>query len=74
MRSLGVFGSYVHGDQHERSDLDLLVEYDEAPGLLAFLELEQFLSDTLNVNVDLVMKGALKPRIGKRVLDDVVEV
>lgn len=69
-----MFGSYVHGDQYEGSDLDLLVEYDEAPGLLAFIELEQFLSDTLNVNVDLVMKGALKPKIGERVLDEVVEV
>ena len=64
----------MHGDQHEGSDLDLLVEYNEAPGLLAFIELEQFLSDTLNVNVDLVMKGALKPKIGERVLDEVVEV
>ena len=74
MRSLGVFGSYVHGDQHDLSDLDLLVEFDEAPGLLSFIEMEQFLTDTLGVDVDLVMKGALKPRIGKRVLEEVMEV
>ncbi|MBI3913583.1 MAG: nucleotidyltransferase domain-containing protein [Chloroflexi bacterium] len=29
--SLGVFGSYVRGEQKKRSDLDVLVEFDRAP-------------------------------------------
>jgi uncharacterized protein len=72
--SLGVFGSYVRGEQTPDSDLDLLVEFDPAVrfGLLTYCELENTLSDRLAVKVDLVMKTALKPRIGERILQEVV--
>jgi hypothetical protein len=74
VKSLGVFGSYVRGEQHDGSDLDVLVEFDEVIGLLKFVELENYLSEVLGVKVDLVMKSALKPRIGKRILQEVVTV
>jgi len=74
VRSLGVFGSYVRGEQRQGSDLDLLVSFEEAPGLLTFLTLENQLSDLLGVPVDLVMEDALKPRIGARVRREVVPV
>jgi hypothetical protein len=53
---LGVFGSYVRGEQTNESDLDVLVEFDETPGLLKYIELEYYLSDLLGVKVDLVTK------------------
>jgi predicted nucleotidyltransferase len=68
---LGVFGSYIHGEQTEDSDLDILVQFDKKPGLLKYIELENYLSDLLGVKVDLVMKSALKPNIGKRILNEV---
>ena len=74
VKSLGVFGSYVRGEQHSRSDLDILVEFYDPPSLLKFIELEYFLSDLLGTKVDLVMKDALKPVIGKRILREVVAV
>ncbi len=72
VRSIGIFGSYVHDEQRKRSDLDILVEFSDAPSLFGFIEMEQYLSDLLGVKVDLVMKSALKPRIGKRILNEVV--
>jgi uncharacterized protein len=73
--SLGLFGSYVRGEPHEGSDLDVLVEFDERPlGLLGFINLENYLSDLLGTKVDLVEKRALKPRIGQRILQEVVEL
>ena|SRR5689334_15296200 len=74
VRSLGIFGSYVRNEQKKGSDLDILVEFDEAPGLIQFLRLEHYLSDLLGTNVDLVMKDALKPAIGKRILSEVVPI
>ena len=74
VESLGVFGSYVRGEEREGSDLDVLVEFRVVPGLLQFVAPKNHLSDTLNVNVDLVMRRALKPHIGKRVLEEVVVV
>ena len=74
VESLGVFGSYVRDEQSSNSDLDLLVTFHEPPSLLRFIELENYLSDLLGVKVDLVMKDALKPRIGERILNEVVTV
>lgn len=72
--SLGIFGSYVRGEQTETSDIDVLVEFepDRRFGLLQFCALENELTDLLGRKVDLVMKDGLKPRIGKRILQEVI--
>ena len=74
VNTLEVFGSYVRQEQREESDLDLLVTFSQTPGLLKFIELENHLSDLLGVKVDLVMKDALKPKIGERVIKEAVSV
>ena len=74
VRSLGVFGSYVRGEQRPGSDLDVLVDFDEVPSLLTFVNLQNHLSDLLGVPVDLVMREALKPRIGERILEEMEAV
>jgi len=71
---VAVFGSYVRGTHGPTSDLDLLVSFKEPPSLLQFIQLENLLSDTLGVKVDLVMEEALKPNIGRRILAEVVPV
>ncbi|WP_048174392.1 nucleotidyltransferase family protein [Methanosarcina siciliae] len=71
---LGIFGSYVRGEQGPESDLDILVEFEEAPGFFEYIQLEDYLSGILGVEVDLVMKSALKPAIGKHILEEVVAV
>ncbi len=74
VKTIGIFGSYVRGKQKKRSDIDILVEFEEVPGLLTFLEVENYLSDILNIKVDLVMKDALKPVIGKHILREVINI
>ncbi|OGZ26626.1 MAG: hypothetical protein A2365_01175 [Candidatus Nealsonbacteria bacterium RIFOXYB1_FULL_40_15] len=71
VKKIGVFGSYSRNEQKKRSDIDILVEFSEEPGLFKFLALEEFLSQILNAKVDLVMKSALKPHIGKMILKEV---
>lgn len=68
---LGLFGSYVRGEASPKSDLDLLVRFHQTPGLIRFVQLENYLSDLLGLRVDLVMAEALKPNIGQRVLAEV---
>lgn len=72
IREMGIFGSYVRQEQTETSDVDVLVEFSETPSLLKFVNLENYLSDNLGVKVDLVHKASLKPRIGDRILSEVV--
>jgi len=74
VKTLGIFGSYVRGEQKEGSDLDILVEFQEPVGLFKFMELEEFLGKNTGVKVDLVSRKALKPRIGKYILEEVINV
>ncbi|MBI5525996.1 MAG: nucleotidyltransferase family protein [Deltaproteobacteria bacterium] len=74
VKALGLFGSRVNGSPKRRSDLDVLVEFRRTPTLLEFVAMERELGELLEVKVDLVMKSALKPEIGRRILAQVVPV
>jgi len=74
VKSLGIFGSYAKGSSRRSSDFDLLVEFETAPTMFEFARLERHLSTILGVTVDLVMKTALKPEIGKRILAELMPV
>lgn len=71
---IGLFGSYTKGDQKISSDVDILVEFEKAVDLFTFVQLKNHLSDLLGVNVDLVEKKALRPKIGKRILNETVYI
>ena len=74
VETLEVFGSYVRSEQHQDSDLDILVTFKEVPSLLTFLAIENYLSDPLGIRVDLVMKDSLRPKIGQRILREAIPV
>lgn len=71
---LWLFGSHVRGEDDEESDLDVLVAFNEPPTLFQFVRLTDELSALLDMPVDLVMKSALKPRIGERILAEIVPI
>ena len=72
--SLGIFGSYVRGEEGDESDLDILVEFDRPIGLFGFGALEDHLTSLISVEVDLVPRRALRKRIGEQILEEVVLV
>jgi len=69
--NIGIFGSYVRGEQKPRSDIDILVEFDRPVSFFKFIHLENYLKELLGVKVDLVTKKALKPNIGRHILEEV---
>ncbi len=71
--SLGLFGSWVRGEQREGSDVDILVEFDGPIGW-RIVTLEDELGERLGIKVDLVPRRGLKPHIGQRILAEVVPV
>ena len=72
---VGIFGSFARGDNKKGSDIDILVEFKEAPSLLTLIKLENDLSEILGVKVDLVTTGALKnKRIKKSIQKDLINI
>ena len=68
---IGLFGSYVRGDQEEGSDVDLLVDFERPVGLFRFVSLRDYLSERLGTRVDLATVAALKADFRERVLGTV---
>jgi predicted nucleotidyltransferase len=71
VKEIGIFGSYVRGKQRKSSDIDILVDFEEVPDLFTFVETEEFISKKFGIKVDLIMKSALKPYIGKIILHEI---
>ena len=69
---LGIFGSYARDQQTETSDLDVLVDYTQAPTLPRLIDLRDELSEMVQMKVDVVTPYGLKPRIRDRVLSEVI--
>lgn len=69
---LGIFGSYVRGEQTEKSDVDVLIDYEKAPTLSKLVELRSYLNELMGMKVDVVAKKGLKLRIRERVSSEVV--
>jgi len=68
---IGIFGSCVRGEASVGSDIDILVSFSRPVGFFKFLELEERLSQWLGAKVDLVTRAALKPHIGRHILNEV---
>ncbi len=74
VESLEVFGSRLRGDNRPESDIDILVSFSSTPSLLEFVRLKNHLSKILGLEVDLVMRNALKPHIGRKIIDEAMPV
>jgi uncharacterized protein len=71
---IGIFGSYVRREQTDESDVDILVTFKKPIDFFLFLDLEEYLSELMGLKVDLVMKNALKPNIGRSILEETMYV
>lgn len=76
IKNLGLFGSYVRGENSDSSDIDILIEYDESKpfSLFTLIGLEDFLTKLFNLKVDLVNKKSIKPALKENILKEVIFV
>ena len=70
--NLRVYGSIAKGLEHERSDLDLLVDLSPEHSLLGVISLRQDLEDLLGCSVDLTEATSLHPLIRDEILGQAV--
>ena len=71
-RNVRVFGSVARGEDDDKSDIDLLVEFESGRSLLDHAGLWLELQDLLGCKVDVVSERGIKPRIRDRVLREAV--
>ena len=74
LKTLGVFGSVARGDDHEKSDLDILVTFDGKATFDRFMDLKLYLEDTFGRSVDLGTPDTLRPEMKAEVERDLIHV
>ena len=73
-KEIGLFGSFVRGEQNRSSDIDVLVEFEEEADLFDLVGMALFLEERLQRKVDVVPKRALRPELQEPVLGEVIAV
>lgn len=71
VKKIGIFGSYVRGEQKEDSDLDIIVDFSEPVSLLKLVNFENFLQNITGVKVDVVPEGDIRPELRNNILNEV---
>ncbi len=69
---VGIFGSYVRGEQKEESDLDLLAEILRPISLLELVGAEIYLSENLGVKVDLIPKRSVREELREVIIQEAI--
>ena len=73
IKYLGLFGSYAQGKANEKSDIDLLVEFNKPKGF-EFFTVQRDFETFFNKKVDLATKNSLSPYIKEHVLSNLVTI
>lgn len=74
MRHLSLFGSTVRDEARERSDVDILVEFDGPATSDRYFGLQFYLEDLLGCPVDLVTDKALRPELRPHIEKEAIRV
>lgn len=74
VKEIGIFGSFVRGDQRKSSDVDILVEFEETPDVFDLIDLEDYLQELLKREVDVVRKRVIRPELRGVILKEVVNI
>jgi len=72
VKEIRIFGSVVRGEQVEKSDIDILVDFEEGADLFHLVGLALFLEEKLNQKIDVVPKRALREEIKESVLKEAI--
>lgn len=71
---VGVFGSYARGEENDKSDLDILIDFNIKVDLLELIGIEQELSELLGVKVDLVTLRSVNPSLKPYIESDLIRL
>jgi hypothetical protein len=73
IKSIAIFGSYARNEQTDKSDLDILVEFNENIGI-KFIDLADELEDYIGIKVDLVSRKGIKDRYYQVIKSDLIYI
>ena len=74
VREIEIFGSYIRAEQRDTSDLDILIDFERPVSVLHIVALENYLSDLLEVKVDVVPKKNIRKELKEIILSEAIVI
>ena len=74
VKGIGIFGSYIRGEQREDSDIDILIEFEKTVSLLKVVSLENYLNDLLEMRVDVVPHEDVRAELQDEIFREAVYI
>ena len=75
VKRLAIFGSRARGDAREDSDLDVLIDVDDAKfSGLSIVGVQHIIKQATGIETQAEMRRSIEPRFARRIADDVIEV
>ena len=74
VKEIGLFGSYLRGEERPNSDLDIVVTFSQPVSLLDLVKLENYLTSLTGIKVDVVPKKDIRPELKKEILGQEIYV
>jgi hypothetical protein len=72
VKIMGIFGSFVKGKYNQKSDIDILVNFNDKATLFDLIGLSIFLQEKLKREIDIVPIEDLREEIKENILKEVV--
>ena len=74
VKTLAIFGSVAREEASDKSDVDMLVAFDQKANFDLFMDLKFYLEELLGIEVDLVTSKALRPQIRQAIEQEIIRV
>jgi hypothetical protein len=71
VQSIGLFGSFARGEATGKSDIDFIVEFEQAT-FDHYMDLKFFLEGLFQQEVDIVLADSLKPRLKPHIEKEII--
>jgi len=73
IQSIAIFGSFSREEQNEKSDLDIIVEFNDKIGI-RFIDLADEIESIIGIKIDLVSRKGIKEKYFKVINKDLIYV
>ena len=76
INKIGLFGSFARGEENDKSDIDLIIEFDPQIDDIfdVKFKLSEIFKKQFNRNVDIAREKYLKPRVKDLILKETIYV
>ena len=74
VKKLGIFGSYVRGENKKKSDLDILTKFEKNADLFDLIGLSLYLEGKFHIKVDIISWNSVRDEIKENIFKEVITI